>query len=183
MNFPNSKSYMENYNNLTNGYYEYTVGGEVLNLYTRFEDKSGWIRIVTVDWNSSEHLTTNSIPDAKLNDYQINLLRSLDFEYNVLAEADAFKAPFNDWLRYPHTMYIHNTMTEFSSTALAHTVPNSNVVSLKESTRPIAIKQDDRSVGFGSGNLGDTFFSFGCEGRNGFFQSFSGAGRGSVFVR
>jgi hypothetical protein len=183
MNFSNSKSYMEKYSNLTNGYYEYTIDSTVVNLYTRFEDNSGWIRVITVDWNRSEHLTANSIPDIKLHDYQINLLRSQLFEYNVLAEADAFKSPFNDWLRYPHTVYIHNTMTEFNSTALANTIPNSNAVSLKDSGRPIVIKQDDQSIGFGSGNLGDTFFSLGCEDRKGFFQSFSGAGRGSVFVR
>lgn len=174
---------MENYSNLTNGYYEYTLDNEVLNLYTRFEDNSGWIRVVTVDWNNSDHLIANSIPDIKLCDYQINLLRTQSFEYNVLAEVDAFKSTFNEWLRYPHTMFIHNSMAEFNSTALAKNITNSNVVSLTETDRPMSIKQDEQSLGFGSGNLGDTFFSLGCENRNGFFQSFSGAGRGSVFVR
>jgi hypothetical protein len=174
---------MEKYSNLHNGYYEYTVDNEVLNLYTRFEDNSGWIRVITVDWNSNTHLTENSILDIKLSDYQINLLRTQSFEYNVLAEVDAFKSPFNEWLRYPHTMFIHNSMSEFSSTLPAISIVNSNLVNTKDSTPPYAIKQDALSIGFGSGNLGDTFFSLGCENRNGFFQSFSGAGRGSVFVR
>lgn len=183
MNYNNSYDYLQKFDNLKNGFYEYQVNGNNITAYTVFEDRSGWIRVSIVDWNSQSHLNAGSVQDVKIDDDAINSLRTTHHEYNVKAEAHSFKAPFNDWLRYPHTLFVHNTMQKFSSVERASSIKNSNLVSLDENSKPIAIRQGFKSIGFGDGNCGDTFYAYGCDNQNGFYQSFSGAGLGYVFVR
>jgi hypothetical protein len=185
MEFTNSKQYLEKYNNLKDGYYEYTISGFKRNLYTKFEDRSGWIRVVVVDWNNRDHINRDEVVDIKLNDYNINFLRSDDYEYNIMASAEVFKEPFNEWLRYPHNMYVHKSMSEFNSVELAKNIPNSNLVSIDINAKPLAIYQDNQDLCFGGGSsgIGDTFFAYGRAARNGMVQSFCGSARGAVYVR
>lgn len=183
MSLRNSREYLEKYKNLKNGYYDYTVEGYEYNLYTIFEDNSGWIRVVIVDFNNQSHLTEEQVTDVKLHDGVINQLRT-DCEYNVLASAEVFKKPYNEWLQYPHNMYVHRSMKYFSSIKNTMNNQGSTLVSFNISTPPMQyIKPSEIDIGFGSGKVGDTLFAYGSIGQNGFFQSFSGSGRGAVYVR
>jgi hypothetical protein len=183
MSLQNSKEYLKKYENLKNGYYEYKIDGYVHNLYTIFEDRTGWIKVSTVDANNNHHLNHDNVTNVKVHDGVINLLRT-DYEYNVMAKVNYFNLPFNEWLRYPHIMYVHSSMTEFHSTKTTAENPNSTFVSFDLNSPPMKnIRPNDINIGFGNGNVGDTLFSYGCNGRNGFFQSFSGSGSGELYVR
>lgn len=183
MIFRNSYQYLEKYDKLKNGFYEYQINDAKHSLYTIFENRSGWIKVVDVNWNNNLHLNENSVNDVKISDDSINLLRTNHFDYNVMASAENFKSPMNDWLRYPNNIYIHKSMEYFSSITPAMNINNSNYVSLELSKSPMKIYQLEQDIGFGSGSCGDTFFSFGSKNYNGFYQNFSGPGKGSVFVR
>ncbi len=182
MSLNNSRQYLEKYTNLRNGYYDYKIDGIDYNLYTMFEDNSGWIKVVTVNAENNFHLTEESVIDVKLHDGIINQLRT-DYEYNVMASAIQFKLPYNEWLRYPHNMYVHKTMEHFSSVKSTIENPGSNFISFDVNKPPMTIRANDTSLGFGNGTVGDTVFAYGRHGYNGFFQSFSGAGYGAVYVR
>jgi hypothetical protein len=185
MGFSNSRQYLEKYKNLKDGYYEYLINGTTRNLYTKFEDSSGWIRVVVIDWDNRDHVNRDEIVNVKLNDHDINFLRSDEFDYNIMASAEIFKDPFNEWIRYPHNMYVHKSMIEFNSISLASAIPNSNLVSIDLNAPPLAIYQDTQDIGFGGGSsgIGDTFFAYNREGRNGLVQSFCGSARGAIYVR
>jgi len=182
MYYHNSKQYLDRFENLQNGFYEYRVDNTVVNLYTIFEDRSGWICTTVVDWNNNLHCTEAAVDNVKPHDYVINQLRT-DQEYNVMAVAEVFKRPFNEWLRYPHIMYVHNSMKEYSSTRITSEIENSNMISFDLNQPPTRVGHSARTIGFGNGQVGDTVFGFGGIDSDGFFQSFSGSGRGLVYVR
>lgn len=182
--FTNSYQYLEAYNDLRDGYYEYWIDGRSELIQTRFSDKSGWMKVVDVDWNSKEHINEDHVRNIKLSDHAINQLRSYHYDSNVMAEINCVKAPFNEWVEYPLRMYVHYSMDRFSSVEYVRDITNANLVSLHPSKNFVSTWQgeNNHNIGFGSDH-GDTFFAYGDETRDGFVQSFSGAGKGAVFVR
>ena len=141
-----------------------------------------WMCVGIINDNR-EHLTSYGIPGIKLDDIEINQLRSNDY-YNFKVTVTDFAKPKNDWIDYPYTMYLTKDY-KFSSVKPACEIPNSNVISLSENKDPITITQKSGSIGFGCGDCGDTFFAYGSadENRNGLFQSFSGVGTGFIWIR
>ena len=146
-----------------------------------FKLVDNWMCVGIINDNR-EHLTKHGIPGKKLDDIEINQLRSNDY-YNLKITVTDFGHPKNDWISYPYTMYLTKDY-KFSSVKPAEDIPNSNLVSLSEDEEPIAIAQKPGSIGFGSGDCGDTFFAYGAEANsNGLFQSFSGPGTGLLWIR
>lgn len=146
----------------------------------RLVDK--WMCVGIINDNR-DHLTSYGIPGIKLDDIEINQLRSNDY-YNFKVTVTDFAKPKNDWIDYPYTMYLTKDY-KFSSVKPADEIPNSNIISLSEDDDPITISQKSGSIGFGCGDCGDTFFAYGSanENRNGLFQSFSGVGTGFIWIR
>lgn len=185
MHFEHSRDYLAKYETLKNGYYEYKINGEYYkHIYTEFEDRSGWMRVSVIDWSNKEHINADEVWNVKLSDNDINILLSKDHTYSIKAVAEIYKWPFNEWIRYPHCLYVHNSIEKFSSIDYAKNIKNSNLVSLDDQSDPILVDQHSADLGFGS-SQGDTFFAYGGSGDVdlGLFQSFSGPGRGAVFVR
>lgn len=181
--YSTSQEYLEDYNDLRDGYYEYFVAGEHVNLQTIFSDRSGWIRVIEVDWDNNYHLNDEEVKDIKLSDVHINQLMTTHNEYNIMAKVDRFKWPFNEWLEYPFKMYVHNSMERFSSVTPAMDIKNSNLLSIDLNQPPVKTwQQPSENIGFGI-DAGDTFLAYGDRNRNGFIQSFSGTGKGAVYVR
>ena len=175
--------YLEQFSDLSDGYYEYYVANQSLNLYTHFENKECWVKVITVNDNQ-EHLNEDAVDNIKLSDEIINILRTDHFSYSIMAEVEHYQRPYNDWLQYPFRTYIHNSMERFSSITPAIEIKNSNLVSTRTSADPCRIQQVGNStIGFGEMNCGDTFFGYGSTQSNGFVQSFSGTGTGTVYVR
>lgn len=181
--YKNSSDYLTEFNNLVDGNYEYTVGNEVVSLYTIFSDRSGWIEVVNVSGSTDMHLNADAVDGVKLSDEMINILRTDKYKYNVRASAETFTPRNNEWLTYPHTMYVHNSMSTFSSVLQTCNNPNSNLVSVSVDADPIRLRQGVNSIGFGESDCGDTFFSYGSRNHNGFYQSFSGNASGKVYIR
>jgi len=181
--YSSSYDYLCDYHYLKDGYYEYFVGGEHVNLQTVFSDGSGWIRVAEVDWDNNNHLNDQKVKDVKLSDAQINQLMTKNNEYNIMAKVDCFKWPFNEWLEFPFKMYVHNSIEKFSSITPAMDIKNSNLLSIDPNSSPIRVwQQPSENIGFGI-DAGDTFLAYGDHNRNGFVQSFSGTGKGALYVR
>ena len=181
--FHTSAEYLASYEGLKDGYYEYWVDGTAHLLFTRMEDESGWIRVATVDWNTQDHIDDDFVPNIKPSDDIINALRTDVHDFNVLAEAHQFKSPFNEWVRYPVQVTVHNTMERFSSVDQVSDIKHANRVSFN-GNKVLDVYQHahSRNIGFGT-DQGDSYFAYGNENRMGFAQEFSGSGRGEVFVR
>ena len=184
MTYTNALDYQAKFDNLKNGYYEYYVCGEHLNLLTVWDQGIPWIRVVEVDWNNNDHINDGAVQNIKPDDEVINLLRTSEYEYNVCATVDRFQVPTNLWLNYPHIMYVHQSMERFSSTSSVLEIPNSNCISFDQYQPPHKVDNqwDVNTVGFGT-TQGDQYFAYGRTDRNGFVQDFSGAGKGVVYVR
>ena len=184
--FSSSYQYLEAYNNLQNGHYEYNVAGQTVELYTIFENNEGWIRAVDISSENNLHINEQFVPGVKQSDEVIDALLTTNFEYSIMTVADTFGANANDrWLTYPRYMYVHSSIERFSSTTPSHDIENSCLLSLDSNTPPLNVMLDAvrNTYAFGNGNIGDTFFGYGSNIGNGFFQSFSGPGKGSVYVR
>ena len=143
----------------------------------------GWICVGLISSDSRKHINEDAVKNVKLSDDEINSLRS-DAYYNFKIVADDFLKPKNDWVQYPYTLYLTNDYVS-SSVKNADEIEYSNRISLSLATDPIDIYQKKGSIGLGCGNCGDTFFSYGAvdEDRMGLYQSFSGFGSGSIWIR
>ena len=141
-----------------------------------------WMCVGVIN-NNREHLTEHGIPGIKLDDIEINQLRSNDY-YNFKVTVTDFAKPKNNWINYPYTIYLTKDY-KFSSVLPAIEIPYSNVISLSEDSDPITIHQKNASLGFGCGDCGDTFFAYGStdKNRNGLYQSFSGSGTGFIYIK
>lgn len=156
-------------------------------MFCKVED--GWTCVIVINDNRL-HLNSDAIDGIKLSDHEINKSRrernkkTPKYKYNLKVKAHDFLQPKNDWISYPHTLYFTNDY-EFSSIKKAIDIPYSNLISLSENDDPIEIHQGRNSIGFGCGDCGDTFFAYASvdEQRNGLFQSFSGVGFGTVWIR
>lgn len=180
--FSHSYEYLEKYKDLKDGFYSYYIHGEYHNIMTRFSDGSGWMRVVEVDWNSVDHIDDDAVHDVKLSDADINFLLTDNFEYSILAEVDRMKWPYNEYATWPLRMYVHNSIVEFSSVSKVIDIRGANLVSLDENQKPIECLTNSDEIGFGT-SIGDTLVSYGATNKNGFVQSFCGAGKGAVYVR
>ena len=181
--YKNSSDYLTEFRNLADGNYEYLIGNEVVSLYTIFGDRSGWIEVVNVSGSTDVHLNADAVDGVKLSDEMIDRLRTDKHRYNVRASSENFTPRNNEWLSYPHSMYVHMSMSTFSSVLRTYDNPNSNLVSVSVDADPIRLQQGVNSIGFGESDCGDTFFSYGANNQTGFFQSFSGNASGKVYVR
>ena len=148
-----------------------------------YEEIDGWRCVVVVSSDSRLHLNQNAVDGVKISDDDINLMRS-DVYYNFKVLANDFDGVKNQWLDYPHIQYLTNAY-EFNSVERAVNILYSNLISLDLDSNPMAIHQKMGSISFGCGDCGDTFFSYGSSELifNGLFQSFSGSGSGSIWVR
>lgn len=146
--------------------------------------RDGWTCVGIISDKNRLHINSESVENVKMSDIDINSQRNNNHRYNIKIEAHNFLDPTNAWLDYPHTLYFTNKYI-FSSTKKAVDIMYSNVVSLDINTDPITIHQQANSLGFACGDCGDTFFAYGAvdANRNGLFQSFSGFGSGSVWIR
>lgn len=181
--FSSPYEYLKLEYDLNNDYYEYYIAGQHLNLYTHFENKECWVKVVTVG-NNQAHMNEDAVDDVKVSDEIINILRTDTFTYSMMAEVEEYQRPYNEWLSYPFRMYVHNSMEHFSSITPAIEIKNSNLVSVDINMPPVNISQNyNTTIGFGDMTCGDTFFGYGGKNMNGFTQSFSGSGSGSVYVR
>ena len=181
MVFNTAWDYINKYNDLENGYYEYFVNGEFHHLLTIWcPDTGPWIRVVEVDWNNNNHCTQESVKDIKPHD---DIIRGLitDQDYNARATVDVFKSPFNKWIRYPHNQYMH--INNWHSENVVQQT-NNNLISLDYTDKPhlINVEWCPDVINFGI-TQGDQYFGYGQQSRFGFVQDFSGAGKGSVYVR
>lgn len=149
-----------------------------------YEKIDGWTCVALVSSDNRLHLNSNKVEGVKLSDDEINELRSDSIYYNIKAVATDFLKPKNDWIDYPHTLYLTNKYV-FSSIELSTKIKYSNLISLSEDSDAMDILQKEGSIGFGCGNCGDTFFAYGAvdENVNGLNQSFSGAGSGSIWIK
>ena len=181
--FTTAWDYKKQYDTLKDGYYEYYVCGEYINLLTIWENGIPWIRVVEVDWNNRDHINADAVRDIKPDDEVINQLRTYNTAYNLMAQVDKFKIPTNLWLTYPHRMFVHSRMERFSSVDNVSLITGSNLLSFTELDAPqkVNIQWDDHTVGFGT-TQGDQFFAYGSS-KDGFCQDFSGSGKGAVYVR
>lgn len=161
-------------------YKKYTVFGHTFDLLTIGE----WKRVAVIDWNTNEHLNSNYVHNIKLDDAVINELLTNQHEYSIWCTVDSWKQPFNQWQSWPHSMYVHNSIERFSSVDPAHSIKNANLLSTSLDQPPVNtdMNYDTGTIGFGFA-AGDTFWGYGDKNRSGFVQHFSGAGRGSVYVR
>ena len=160
-------------------YQKYNILGESYDLLTIGD----WKRVVVVSDLNNYHLNADYVKNVKLSDEAINSLMTNDYEYNIWCTVDYWQPPFNPWQPWPNNLYIHNSIERFDSTTLAKNIPNSNLISTHLDRDPIrADNQGDGSIGFGFAG-GDIFYGYGNLDKSGFVQDFSGAGRGSVYVR
>lgn len=145
-----------------------------------------WTCVVVISNKNRLHLNREAVPGVKLSDGEINSCRKARNSgyYNFKILAHDFDGVKNQWLDYPHTMYLTEDY-QFNSTELAKNIEYSNRISLDGKTDPIDIFQKSVSLSFGCGDCGDTFFSYGSTdpNYNGLFQSFSGSGIGSIWIR
>ena len=175
--------YLDQNVNLDNGYYEYYIAGQHLNLYTCFDNQEPWLKVIDIDHESDSHINSSAVDGVKVSDDVINSLITKNHEYSIMAVADKFTSTYNEWLTYPHRIYVHNTIERWASDVLAIDIPNSNLLSLNTHSKPIAIASDNQSLSFGSCRLGDTFFCYGRKGQPGLAQAFTGPGSGSIWIR
>lgn len=147
-----------------------------------FSEIDGWTCVAIIK-NDRLHINEDAVLGVKHSDEKINSMRSNEY-YNLKVKAYDFEPPKNDWIDYPHVLYFTRDY-QFSSILRAIDIKYSNRVSLSLDSDPIDIKQKAASIGFACGDCGDTFFSYGSidENSGGLYQSFSGSGTGSVWVR
>lgn len=149
-----------------------------------FKVEDGWTCVAIISSSNRLHLNSEAVTGIKLSDKEINSLRSESSYYNFKVLAHDFDGVKNQWLEYPHGMYLTKDY-EFNAVEIASNIEYSNRISLDIESDPIDIFQKPVSLSFGCGDCGDTFFSYGSTdpNYNGLFQSFSGSGDGSIWIR
>lgn len=151
-----------------------------------FKVEDEWTCVAIISSSNRLHLNRDAVPGIKLSDNEINSCRracNTDY-YNFKVLAHDFDGVKNQWLDYPHVMYLTKDY-EFNAIEPASNIEYSNRISLDIESDPIDIFQKPVSLSFGCGDCGDTFFSYGSTdpNYNGLFQSFSGSGDGSIWIR